>query len=58
MNLNMIEAAAERLQGHGRVTPLLSSPFIDEIAGRRVFIKPECLQHTRTSAASTPSALA
>lgn len=46
MNLNMIEAAAERLQGHGRVTPLLSSPFIDEIAGRRVFIKPECLQHT------------
>jgi threonine dehydratase len=24
----------------------LSSPFIDEIAGRRVFIKPECLQHT------------
>ncbi len=46
MNLTMIEAAAERLAGHGRVTPLLSSPFIDEIAGRRVLVKPECLQHT------------
>jgi threonine dehydratase len=42
----MIEAAAERLKGHVRRTPLLSSPFLDEIAGRRVFVKPECLQHT------------
>lgn len=42
----MIEAAAERLRGHARRTPLLSSPFLDEIAGRRVFVKPECLQHT------------
>lgn len=46
MNLAMIEAAAKRLAGHGRVTPLLSSPFVDEIAGRRVLVKPECLQHT------------
>ncbi len=46
MNLAMIEAAAKRLAGHGRVTPLLSSPFVDEIAGRRVFVKSECLQHT------------
>ncbi len=46
MNLDMIEAAAERLAGHARVTPMLSSPFLDEIAGRRVLIKPECLQHT------------
>lgn len=45
-NLQMIEAAAERLKGHVRRTPLLSSPFLDEIAGRRVFVKPECLQHT------------
>lgn len=44
--LAMIEAAAERLQGHARRTPLLNSPFLDEIAGRRIFIKPECLQHT------------
>ncbi|EEE36840.1 threo-3-hydroxyaspartate ammonia-lyase [Rhodobacteraceae bacterium KLH11] len=42
----MIEAAAERLKGHVRETPLLSSPFLDEIAGRRVLVKPECLQHT------------
>lgn len=41
-----IEAAARRLKGHARRTPLLSSPFLDEIAGRRVFVKAECLQHT------------
>lgn len=41
-----IEAAAGRLAGHIRRTPLLSSPFLDEIAGRRVFVKAECLQHT------------
>ncbi|WP_375692036.1 threonine/serine dehydratase [Pseudooceanicola sp. LIPI14-2-Ac024] len=41
-----IEAAATRTAGHLRRTPLLSSPFIDEIAGRRVLVKPECLQHT------------
>ncbi len=42
----MIEAAAERLRGHVRETPILTSPFLDEIAGRRVLVKPECLQHT------------
>lgn len=42
----MIEAAAGRLKGHVRETPILTSPFLDEIAGRRVLIKPECLQHT------------
>lgn len=46
MNIEMIRAAAERLDGHARRTPLLSSPFLDAIAGRRVWIKPECLQHT------------
>ncbi len=46
MNIEMIEAAALRLKGHVRVTPLLSSPFLDDIAGRRVLVKPECLQHT------------
>lgn len=46
MNIDMIRAAATRLSGHARRTPLLSSPFLDEIAGRRVFVKPECLQHT------------
>ncbi len=46
MNIDMIRAAAQRLKGHVRHTPLISSPFLDEIAGRRVFVKPECLQHT------------
>ncbi len=45
-DITMIRAAAERLKGHARRTPLLSSPFLDEIAGRRVLVKPECLQHT------------
>ena len=46
MNIEMIRAAAVRLEGHARETPLLSSPFLDEIAGRRVLVKAECLQHT------------
>jgi len=46
MNIEMIRAAAQRLHGHARVTPLLSSPFLDKIAGRRVLVKAECLQHT------------
>ena len=39
-------AAAERIKGHGRVTPILSSPFLNDIAGRKVLVKAECLQHT------------
>ena len=46
MNINMIRAAARRLAGHARRTPLLSSPFLDDIAGRRIFVKAECLQKT------------
>jgi threonine dehydratase len=42
----MIRASAERIKGHARRTPILTSPFLDEIAGRRVFVKAECLQHT------------
>ncbi|MEO0400873.1 MAG: threonine/serine dehydratase [Pseudomonadota bacterium] len=42
----MIRAAAARLHGHARRTPLLHSNFLNDIAGRRVWIKPECLQHT------------
>lgn len=45
-DITLIRAAAARLDGHARRTPLLSSPFLDEIAGRRVLVKPECLQHT------------
>lgn len=45
-DISMIEAAAERLAPVVRRTPLLSSPFLDRIAGRRVLVKAECLQHT------------
>jgi threonine dehydratase len=46
VSIEMIVAARARLRGHARRTPLLSSPFLDEIAGRRLFVKAECLQHT------------
>lgn len=42
----LIDAAARRLNGHARRTPLLTSPFLDAVAGRRVWVKAECLQHT------------
>jgi threonine dehydratase len=45
-DIKMIEAAAVRLKGHARRTPILTSPFLDEIAGRRVLLKAEALQHT------------
>lgn len=46
VNIELIRAAEARLQGHARRTPLLGSPVLDRIAGRRVLIKAECLQHT------------
>jgi threonine dehydratase len=46
ISIDTVHAADARLTGHKRVTPLLSSPFLDDIAGRRVLIKAECLQHT------------
>ncbi|MCK4861912.1 MAG: threonine/serine dehydratase [Rhodobacteraceae bacterium] len=42
----MIKAAATRLAPVVRRTPMLSSPFLDEMAGRRVLVKAENLQHT------------
>lgn len=46
MDIQMIEAAAERARGITRRTPLLWSPLLDAVAGRRVLVKPECLQLT------------
>ncbi len=46
MNFEMITAAANRIKDHARITPMLTSPFLDNIAGRQVLIKAECLQHT------------
>jgi len=45
-DIALIDAAAARARGVVRETPLLSSPFLDEIAGRPVFAKAEVLQHT------------
>lgn len=46
MNIDMIRAAAVRLRGQARLTPLLNAPLLDRIVGRRVFVKAECLQWT------------
>ncbi|MDO1584621.1 threonine ammonia-lyase [Rhizobium oryzicola] len=45
-SIDLIEAARQRIGGRALRTPLLNSPFLDEIAGRRVFVKAECLQLT------------
>ena len=42
----MIRAARTRIGTNLRRTPLLSSPALDGIAGRRVLVKAECLQLT------------
>lgn len=46
MNIEMIKSASERLAPVVRETPLLNSLALDEIAGRRVWVKAESLQHT------------
>ena len=45
-NINLIRAAAQRLKGNARTTPLLSAPLLDRLAGRRILVKAECLQWT------------
>jgi len=39
-------AAQERLKNHVCRTPLLESPLLNDVAGRRILVKAECLQHT------------
>ncbi|MBP1851590.1 threonine ammonia-lyase [Rhizobium halophytocola] len=41
-----IIAAKTRIGAEALRTPLLHSPFLDEIAGRPLYVKPECLQRT------------
>ncbi|MGR3633036.1 MAG: threonine ammonia-lyase [Limimaricola soesokkakensis] len=45
-DIEMIRAARVRIGRNLRRTPLLSSPALDAIAGRRVLVKAECLQVT------------
>jgi threonine dehydratase len=46
MTPDRIEAAAARLKGHARQTPLLNAPLLDAAFGKRIFVKAECLQLT------------
>ena len=46
ITIDDVRAAAQRLSDQAIVTPLLESPFINEIAGKRVLIKAECMQRT------------
>lgn len=46
ITLGDVEAAALRLAGKAVRTPLLRSPFLDELIGATVLIKPEVLQRT------------
>lgn len=45
MTINL-PAARQRLTGHAVRTPLLNAPLLDAEAGRRIFVKAECLQKT------------
>ncbi|WEV77190.1 threonine/serine dehydratase [Janibacter cremeus] len=44
--IETIRDAARRIEGQVRVTPLLSSPVLDELTGARVLVKAESLQLT------------
>lgn len=41
-----VRAACSRVQGVVRRTPLLESPLLNKATGKRILIKPECLQIT------------
>ncbi|MEO1458290.1 MAG: pyridoxal-phosphate dependent enzyme, partial [Pseudomonadota bacterium] len=46
VGIDEIRAAAGRLDGVSVETPLLESPLLNRVAGRRVLVKAECLQLT------------
>lgn len=41
-----VRSARRRLEGTALITPLLENRFVNRLAGRRVLLKPECLQLT------------
>lgn len=43
-----IQKATKRISGKAIYTPLLCSPYLNEIAGRRIWVKAECLQITNS----------
>ena len=42
----MIKEAEKRLKNYSNYTPMLNSPFLDKIAGKKIYVKAECLQKT------------
>ena len=46
ISFKSIYEADGRIRKNIRETPIVSSPFLDKIAGRRVLVKAECLQYT------------
>ncbi len=46
VGIDDLRAAAARLAGVATLTPLLESPHLNALAGRRVLVKAECLQRT------------
>lgn len=46
VGIDELRAAAARIAGTALVTPLLESPHLNALAGRRVLVKAECLQRT------------
>ena len=45
-DIDDVRAAARRLQGHARLTPLLADTPLDRLTGGRILLKLETLQHT------------
>ena len=46
IGIDDIRAAADRIEGHVRHTPMLEDERLNDLAGRRVLLKCECLQIT------------
>ncbi len=46
ISIDDVRSAAKQIQGVAARTPLIENIKLNQIAGGRVFIKPECLQHT------------
>lgn len=46
ISIKDVRAARRRLEGKARVTPLMESPLLNRLAGRRILVKAECLQLT------------
>ena len=46
ISIDDVRSAADQIRGVAVRTPLIENIKLNEVAGGRVFVKPECLQHT------------